>query len=250
MPKLDPGRSDAPGLAVTKRIYRHALPTAPLPTHLRHLAKELAYRAKTGSTGCYLSIDALAARLGINRRQVRRNMSELEAAGYIGRQRRGQHPNWYEFRLPAAPRARGGPVAVEPAAQGAPEGPQRPAAAPDAAVYPDPDPRRHESPLDRLQPVLAGVASNASEGAKNPLMHSERITSREGVHAPSRGGFRSPQRGRVRPPERACTPPVTGRELEKTRAWCGECVSPEYRWFVDDEERPIRKCPNCHPGTA
>lgn len=29
--------------------------------------------------------------------------------------------------------------------------------------------------------------------------------------------------------------------------WCGRCAADTYRWVVDDDQRPIRRCPSCNP---
>ncbi len=32
------------------------------------------------------------------------------------------------------------------------------------------------------------------------------------------------------------------------KPWCGSCHSPDYRWRVDDDDRPLGKCKKCHPA--
>lgn len=32
--------------------------------------------------------------------------------------------------------------------------------------------------------------------------------------------------------------------------WCGRCDSPGYRFVVDDDGRPLERCPLCHPAST
>lgn len=32
--------------------------------------------------------------------------------------------------------------------------------------------------------------------------------------------------------------------------WCGECADPGYRWVLDADDRPVERCPRCHPAAA
>lgn len=66
--------------------------------------------------------------------------------------------------------------------------------------------------------------------------------------------------GNSSPPQTRCTrhlarpktwcPDCQRPPLQPVPPWCGDCDSAGFRWVVDDDGQPVRKCPNCHPETV
>lgn len=70
---------------------------------------------------------------------------------------------------------------------------------------------------------------------------------------PHSGGNSSPPRTRctrhLARPKTWC-PDCQRPPLEPVPLWCGKCDSAGFRWLLNDDGQPVRKCPRCHPETV
>lgn len=183
---------------------------------------------ETEEYGAFPSVPTLARYVNTGERAVQRTLIRLVAAGELTAQERPGRTTIYRTTAKCPPNCGGAPLHKD---------------------------RETGKKVYAPTPVVGdgGVVHDGTSSATSNPRRARRTNMEVNTKiplTPTSGGTSRPHCPRHRRCRADCAEcQLLANPPREVAPWCGKCDSPETRMVLDDDRRPISRCPACHPSS-